>query len=96
MVAEPLRLRKLVQEHSHKLIVSRLLLNRLLLAQRIMTNFVRFHSTSLHSSSKLDRCGAALPTIIGVIVVVALLAGYVVINFFTLSLIHISEPTRPY
>ena len=48
-----------------------------------MTNFARFHSTSLHSSSKLDRCGAALPKIVGVIIVVALLAGYVVINFFT-------------
>ena len=48
-----------------------------------MTNFTRFHSTSLHSSSKLDRCGAALPKIVGVIIVVALLAGYVVINFFT-------------
>ena len=48
-----------------------------------MTNFVRSHSTSLHPSSKLDRCGATLPKVVGVIVAVALLAGYVVINFFT-------------
>ena len=47
-----------------------------------MTNFVRSHSTSLHPSSKLDRCGATLPKVVGVIVAVALLAGYLAINFF--------------
>ena len=48
-----------------------------------MTNFARSYSTSLYSSSKLDRRGAVLPKIVGVIVAVALLAGYLAVNFFT-------------
>ena len=57
--------------------------SRILLATKAPTRRALSCRSTSRSRSKSDRRGAALPKIIGVIVAVALLAGYLAINFFT-------------